>query len=764
MKKLLTLLGSVSLIATTAQMAVACGTNYDKKDKDGNSILIQFLQSIDGKAQITSTDVLWKLINKDNGPKNREKLTLDLLKMINLSILSNSGKQENIDDINDKSIYTNYNLSKILQERWTSLSSTVDRQISTEKDKYKKDHGKKWEKEWDKMLVNKYSVYQDDVKSMDREFLENKYKSDILLSDENNSATKTLLDVLLNTDQMGVTWISSSDILRKYNALERIVNANLEENEKNNTAIANYVKSDLDQIAQIENSTKKEAEGWNGTKLSSTSSDKEIANEARRVVKIDKKSIVNDTPVNMNDFTVSDTNNSRAGFLSNSQRYFLDKFYNTQAPLAISEVVIPFSETHTFDTGVTPQSFYSTDGNDQKNSEDLLNSIIKDKDQVAWNRWMVDQKTKHPKATVKHYDQLMTLSNSTDFTQDMRSVVYDLVLFGHENGKKIGSGTNNSTDDDSKYPTLDSMVKELSRNKGNPNFYNYDDTGKVYYIDSTGMHIVQIDGYEYLEKTKDKGSKQEGLEKGSEGYEQVNKDTMKELNEFKKYNSLTDNQKIEAMKNETTYNALNTAVTNPYLHFLTNNSMLKGLQGSQYSFDIMSDVKNWSKVNSSDESSFYWTTCVFDYFFNISNTKDKGQNSFIDRYITFNSDSENGEVAKNTQDWFYKQLGTKQSSIITTPGQLFNTSERTWTEEINSKTVASGYPKKTMVDNVNAKRSSVRKLTSDKFWMPIDGDNANGSTKEYEYSTNDLSYIFNYNLTIKSIENSYINFKMGGAK
>ncbi|AUM62876.1 lipoprotein [Spiroplasma monobiae] len=744
MKKLLTLLGSVSLMTTTAQMAVACSPNYDQKDKDGNSILIQFLQSIDGKAQISSTDVLWKLINT-NGPKNREKLTLDLLKMINLSILSNAK------DLNDDSIYANYNLQNTLNERWTSLNAAVDRQISTEKDKYKKDYGKKWEKEWNKMLVNRYSVYQDDVKSMDQEFLENKYKSDILLSDTNNNASKALLDVLLNTDQMGVTWISSIDVIRKYNALERIVNTNKE----NDANIANYLKADLNQIAQIENSTTNEANKWKPTTLTLQNTDKELADAARNAIANVKVSdIKHDTPVSVNEFTVSDTNGSRAGFLSNSQRFFLDKFYTTQAPLAISEVVIPFSANGSFDNGVIAQDFHSDDGLDQVNNQKLMQQILGENSVADWNRWVVSKSTDYEKATIKNYDKLMTLSNSTDFTQDMRSVVYDFVLNDKENntnGSKIDTGT-----------TFDDLVKDLSRTSGKDNhFYKYDDLGRVYYIDSTGMHIVQIDGYKFLVDSKTsekKGTKQNGL---SEDGKQINSDTLAELNEFKKFNSLDNNEKVITMKNteSNAYKKLNSAVTNPYLHYLVNNSMLKGLEGTYSSFDIMSEVKTWSQVSSSDSSTFYWTTCVFDYFRTISN--EKSQEKFIQQYISFETSDENTEnsnqVIQNTEKWFFEAVSTKQSSIANKPGQLFKTEDKKWTDEINSKTSASGYPKLTLINKNIGKITNVAGST---FWAPTD----NGSNNSAFVIESDTSYSLNYSIIIEAIENSYRESKNGGAK
>ncbi|AGR42361.1 lipoprotein [Spiroplasma diminutum] len=761
MKKLLTLLGSVSLVATTAQMAVACGTNYDKKDEYGNSILIEFLQSIDGTASISSSDILFKLINNKNGPQNKEKLTLDLLKMINLSILANTTSENN--NI-DESIYTNYDLANILSERWKSLNATVDRQITTEKDKYKKDYGKKWEKKWKEMLVEKYSVYQDDVKSMDLNFLENKYKANILLTDSNNSASKTLLDVLLNTNQQGVTWIGVNDIVKKHKALKNIVDSN------DDTKIANYVKADLDQIAQIENSTKAEASDWKATTLTETSSTQDLVAAAKKAVEITTDKIINDTPVNLNNFTLNDTNNSRAGFLSNSQKYFLDKFYTTQAPLAISEVVIPFSENGSFDNGVTVNSFKSNDGIDQKNTNQLLKDIQDDVDGSEWRRWIVESKAaNHTKATVKHYDKLMTLSNSTDFTQDMRSVVYDFVLGNKVNGENYSGGAAFAEENDG---ILGEIIPKISRAKDNSKFYLYNDTlGRVYYVDSTGLHIVQIDGYSYFKdgSVKVDGKAIKGL---SEDKNQIDSETLTELNAFKKYNALTAEEKVNELQTNIvnsdggTYKKLNTTIVNPYLKYLTNSSMLKGVSGSASSFDIMSEVKDWAQISSSTESASYWMTSVFDYFKTVSTIKD--QSEFIKTYVQFQTDGENkqNEAIEKTEKWFYSSVETKQSLNAINPSIFYTESFDKWTEEIRTKTDASNYPKQEIIiDGENGYREKLVQETNQRFWMPKDIDENNAISYNYVYSKQAKSYIvLNFGQITSEIQNSYITFKNGGTK
>ncbi|AGR41495.1 lipoprotein [Spiroplasma taiwanense] len=754
MKKLLTLLGSISIIATTGQMVVACATDYDQKDQDGNSILIQFLKKLDGVAEIKTSDILWKLINAENGPKNREKLTLELMQMINLSILSNA-KNNYVDGngkyvLDDSYPYNNYDLANTLVSRWDTLSKNVDRQIENEKKKYEKDYGKKWESEWDKMLLNKYTIYQEDTDDMDRNFLEAKYKADILLTDSSNNASKTLLDVLINTDQQGVTWVDQNTIKTKYLKLKAYV-ANTEAN----ADLIAYIRSDIDQLSQIYNSTIEDSSAWEN-KAKSSDTDEVLIATAKEVTGKDiagenGENILYDAPSNIDEFTISDST-SRSGFLSSSQRFFVDKWYNVQAPLAISEITIGFSENGKFDDGITEADFKSAVGDtDQKNTFDLLAEIKNDTENKSWKTYMAGGTLKHPKATVKQYEKLLTLNNSTDFTQDLRTVVYDYVL-GEAADKNINENVQKIEITGDAKEFINKLIPEINRTKNEEKkFYGALKVGTLIYIDSTGIHIVNIDGYGFLKESESANKELTG-QKGIED-DKVNSETLKELSTFKKYSKLTDEQKVYKMQTtvnkdvkttsdsqdedtesnlqkadsgigaNTYFSEMNSKVTNPYLHYLVNTSLVKGLKGASTSFDILSEVKSWAQISSSssDSSSAYWMTCVFDYFKEISKPKSGNeeidQNEFIKQFIEFNTDSEtNGELATSTQSWFFNGLKTKQDWTNIQPSISFAQANKSWVDTIKSQTDASGYPK-AIIENSWYKNDLISR-SQNYFWKP----------------------------------------------
>jgi hypothetical protein len=63
MKKLLTFLSSIAMVSVTAGSVAACGgNNYDKKDSNGDSILIDGLGNLNftnGKTDIVSSRDYW---------------------------------------------------------------------------------------------------------------------------------------------------------------------------------------------------------------------------------------------------------------------------------------------------------------------------------------------------------------------------------------------------------------------------------------------------------------------------------------------------------------------------------------------------------------------------------------------------------------------------------------------------------------------------------------------------------------------------------
>jgi hypothetical protein len=65
----------------------------------------------------------------------------------------------------------------------------------------------------------------------------------------------------------------------------------------------------------------------------------------------------------------------------------------------------------------------------------------------------------------------------------------------------------------------------------------------------------------------------------------------------------------------------NQEVSNPYLHYLVNASILNGVTGSKTSFDILTNVKDYVKIETttSDTGVYTYRTGIMDYFLEIQN-------------------------------------------------------------------------------------------------------------------------------------------------
>jgi hypothetical protein len=103
----------------------------------------------------------------------------------------------------------------------------------------------------------------------------------------------------------------------------------------------------------------------------------------------------------------------------------------------------------------------------------------------------------------------------------------------------------------------------------------------------------------------------------------INKDTLNELSAFEQLDNMSDNGKVDALQNArgAIYNTINQEVSNPYLHYLVNASILNGVTGSKTSFDILTNVKDYVKIETttSDTGVYTYRTGIMDYFLEIQN-------------------------------------------------------------------------------------------------------------------------------------------------
>ncbi|AOG60695.1 hypothetical protein SHELI_v1c07460 [Spiroplasma helicoides] len=727
MKKLLTLLSSLSLIGSAGTMAVSCGSKYDIK-QDGNSVLVKFLTSLDGHAQLDSSDLLWELINS-SGPTKRESFLLEMLQLLNVSLLANSETVMNKDekDYNSNKDY-NKGLKEALKYKWDTLQKSVDLQMQREKDTYRVKNGKSWEKEWRKMLVEKYTVYQEDTKDMDQSFLENKYKANILLSDSTNSASKAILDVLLNTDSYGVNWVSIQSVKTKLANLLDVIGDDAKFEQVYNT--------DKKAISQILNAQTNDTSKWVDVNLNkpSDSSSSEVslsaADAKAKIQNIKTTYIKNDVPEDILQWQTS-SSDTRKGMLSKSQLYFLNKFYETKAPLAISEITIPFATNGKFDDGLTYDDFKGDNDLSAIDATKLLATLTSNGDtnlptpsepgeseddsdldlvqvdeagQKDNNQFWISALRDNTRvtsilstATVKKYDKLLTLS-STDFSNTLKTVVYDYV-FGNDKVKpatidpklKVEDLTSNVDKDALKKNFETQIITPLSRKSTDgKDFYGvlkgYND--KLMFMETDGLHIVSIDGYNKL-KT----------------YSESNESDLTQLQWFNNFHKLDDNKKVAYLSgvgvtDETDYmKHLNSGIKSDYLRYLVNSSLIGGISDAPVSFDIVSDLKKWVSLTSSTDSETYWMTSVFTYFKDI--TSIDTVDNFVKQLVVFGQDdpkNQHGdEVAKSLEGWTVDKITVAETNLSIAPVIRFMDKYTNWKKEVAANTT-SGYPK-SMINN-----------------------------------------------------------------
>ncbi|QGS52193.1 lipoprotein [Spiroplasma tabanidicola] len=705
MKKLLTLLGSLTLVSSAANVAVACGT-YDIKD-NGNSVIVQFLNSLDGKAHIDASHVLVDLINA-SGPTNREAFLIEMLQLMNVSLLANSNTffgAEGTLKLDESNTAYNKNLGETLSYRWDSLNKAVDQQIEREKETYKVKNGKKWESKWKDMLYEKYTVYQNKKKEMDLDFLEKKYKANILLTDTTNNATKAILDVLLNTDSYGVTWVTAQTVKNKLSKLLEVIN--------DDAKFSSVYEADKNAVSQIINAQTMDSKNWKAP------ADLDVAAAKAAVRNITSDKIICDVPEDINQW-VATSSNTRSGMLSNSQLFFLEKYFEIKAPLAISEITIPFATNGKFEDGISYEDFKGDFDVTAKDIDKLLVKLTPDKQEPLaesfWNE-AARNSSKLNIGSIKKYDKLLTLQ-STDFSDSLKNVVYDYVL-GSEyekpeelsfDGKDFEADikkiTNKLTRAESVgSPSLESRAAAAS--KGANVFYGTlkNNPGKLLYIDTDGMHIVSIDGYDQLKnKTENKFKDLTPLA---------------QLQAFNDFHKLSDNQKIYYMQHDTEttsnsenrnyMNILNNSIKNNYLRYLVNNSLISGISDAPVSFDIVNELKSWVSVTSATDKETFWMTAVFDYFKNVTTKTKEDSNSledveiFLKKLVVFGEENptnkEFEEIAKSMQGWVASKIKVAQINISVAPQIAFSEKHTAWVKTIKSNTTTN-YPK-AVIENSN---------------------------------------------------------------
>jgi hypothetical protein len=648
MKKLLTFLSSIAMVSVTAGSVAACGgNNYDKKDSNGDSILIDGLGNLNftnGKTDIVSSDVLDEILSNSGDSTLRNKIAARFMNLMSAGFLvkGNTGKFDYETDITQNP-YLIDGLADKLKSAFNELKSSIESDIKTEREKYDTDYGKKAESKWKDMLEAKFPGITD----LDE--LESKYKEYQMLNNEDDNVNTRILNILLNTNQQGITWIEIST-LKGY--------------------ISDYFRaSDQDQWI-ADNPDRAQQLIW-----STMSSDYKKATDLNNEFKglfsdpNDKYSKIQfDAPDNIDKLN-SESTYAVKGFLSNSQRFFLDKYYETEAPIAISQATLAFTSNGKMDDGIDESDFDERPNASAADKQIVQNDNaflgIEDDNSASGdvnsNMDKLLSGTTFDNVTKGTTSSLLTLSDSATYSQMLRNVVYDYI----NGGKNAVAVPIEKTD------KVSDIAKKITR-IDNKTMYGVMGDGIVCFIDASGLQIVRIEGYSFLKEAATNDNT--GVVGNDPTTDKINDKTLEELSAFEQLDKMSDAKKVDALQNSRAelYDTINQEVSNPYLHYLINASILNGVTGSKTSFDILTNVKDYVKIETttSDTGVYTYRTGIMDYFLEIQNAGKDKKMSFKDFYSSYfvagkGSHNESGKnIINESLSWIESMQITEKNDAI----------------------------------------------------------------------------------------------------
>jgi hypothetical protein len=610
MKKLLTFLSSIAMVSVTAGSVAACGgNNYDKKDSNGDSILIDGLGNLNftnGKTDIVSSDVLDEILSNSGDSTLRNKIAARFMNLMSAGFLvkGNTGKFDYETDIT-KNPYLIDGLADKLKSAFNELKSSIESDIKTEREKYDTDYGKKAESKWKDMLEAKFPGITD----LDE--LESKYKEYQMLNNEDDNVNTRILNILLNTNQQGITWIEIS-------TLKGYISDYFRASDRNQ-----WIADNPDRAQQLIWSTM--SSGYEKATHLNAEFNELFSDPNDKYSKIQF-----DAPDNIDKLN-SESTYAVKGFLSNSQRFFLDKYYETEAPIAISQATLAFTSNGKMDDGIDESDFdegpnaSAADKQIVQNDNAFLgieddNSASGD---VNSNMDKLLSGTTFDNVTKGTTSSLLTLSDSTTYSQMLRNVVYDYIKNGVTNAVTI-----------EKTDKVSDIAKKITR-IDDKTMYGVMGDGIVCFVDASGLQIVRIEGYSFLKEAAD----EENTGVVGNETDKINDKTLEELSAFEQLDKMSDAKKVDALQNSRAklYDTINQEVSNPYLHYLINASILNGVTGSKTSFDILTNVKDYVKIETttSDTGAYTYRTGIMDYFLEIQNAGKDEKVSFKDFYSSY---------------------------------------------------------------------------------------------------------------------------------
>ncbi|ATG97515.1 lipoprotein [Mesoplasma lactucae] len=406
-----------------------------------------------------------------------------------------------------------------------------------------------------------------------------------------------------------------------------------------------------------------------------------------------------DSYVSMASETAPAQSNNTRGLLSNSQRYFANNFFETQKPVGISEVVIaPLTGNGNLANNINNAGYVGAEGSTNNLDTDSLYSFMSmfvNKEQWAslngattsgvdntkiplentsnysWDLLMNQQgnlknfTTASPNGgydwtekfisstSLKQHEKLLTInSSSSDFSDVLKYSVYDFIANGANEqeykanpnpvAKTVDDGTVATDANNKSGSAVSNFINSINRRVGSDatngkNVYQVLNAkqGIIGFVDTDGIHILRIEGYEKLNSSdllKDQtsitanwdGKKADELKTDINNYQGIQalndnmskKENAGNLNALKEATYDYNGKRTDSFVN---YNDLNTSFGNEYLRFLVNSSIVSSIAGTNTTpkekYNINSEIENYisSKTPTSLNPTNDWIA-VWNYF------------------------------------------------------------------------------------------------------------------------------------------------------
>lgn len=664
MKKLISILTTLTLTTTSFSSMIACSNKKaeenknQKKDKNGNSIWTK-IPGLKNKP-ITSGDIWNEIKLPDpegwNG-KTRMSMMLDIMKIFNVSVLSNADKIDNT-KVEDSADWGD--LKSLLTQSWKELTESVNDEIKRLKDRYKKDKQKKWESEWKEFIDKNYDGKKDNL-----------FAEKLVKSSEKN-ATSVLTSLLLS-NQRELEEFKDKEISSWIQSL-------IKANDK-----TKWKTEHPEQVKNIDISIKDDTKA-----LKSVDDIINYLNNNTSITEFHQLPLNSDLKIKS--IPILDSNgkpkflsSSIDGLTSHFQTFIIQKWFKVKKPLAVSRINFAFkSDSDKLANGIKDTDF-----------DELTKTKINKFLSTNTGKWEDLMQTYNG----TYASDLVTLDN-TSFTPIFKLVAY-------------GLATNNITPTVAPSSNLDftTLLSKIDRKKPSPlpamktttplytkvtvNSINF-----AAFIDDSGLHFLKIEGAEFLKDTTTTPAPATADYKKDKQLETISKWN----NDFTKKAMSEKAIEINNTKTSTEYNNW---LGNDYLKWLQNQSYINANdENSKLKFKIEDAFKKFAELSTSTSTEsnewWFWTFDFFKEYINkVTGTADAPK--WYEKYIKFSG---------NNNDGFESILSTLESSINTNSVNEFINSLNKENKKI--KDYANGYPKFDLNEAYFEK--VIDAITTNNFW------------------------------------------------